>query len=45
MNATAMDQRILRMLPECKVSAAPALLLASACAALAAVVVLSAFLA
>lgn len=40
MNETEINQRIRRMLPECKVSAVPALLLAAACAALAAVVAL-----
>ncbi len=44
MNETGRDQRIRRMLKECKVSAAPALLLAAACAALVVVVALSAFL-
>ena len=44
MSETERDQRILRMLPECKVSTAPALLLAAACAALVAVVALRAFL-
>ena len=40
MDETEIDQRILRMLPECKVSTVPAWLLAAACAALAAVVAL-----
>lgn len=44
MNDTASDQRIRRMLRECKVSVGPACLLAAACLALAGVVALSAFL-
>ncbi|MEO8310006.1 MAG: hypothetical protein ABI520_02445 [Caldimonas sp.] len=44
MNDTERDQRIRRMLAECKASAVPAWLLAAACLALVGVVALSAFL-
>ncbi|MCE9657277.1 MAG: hypothetical protein K8R60_01870 [Burkholderiales bacterium] len=44
MNDTEREQRIVRMLRECKASAAPAQLLAVACAALAAFVALAAYL-
>lgn len=44
MNETENDRRIVRMLRECKASAAPALLLAAAWVAFAAAVALSAFL-
>ncbi len=43
-NETAADRRILRMLRECQVSAAPALLLALACVAVAGFAAWSAFL-
>ena len=44
MNDADTDRRIRRLLRECKVSAAPALLLAAACAALVGLLALSAIL-